>query len=35
MTGTDYTMFTHKSVSVIFEPPCICTISGDGIVQSV
>jgi hypothetical protein len=23
MTGTDYTLFTHKSVPVIFEPPCI------------
>jgi hypothetical protein len=23
MTGTDYTMFTQKSVTVIFEPPCI------------
>jgi hypothetical protein len=22
MTGTDYTLFTHKSVPVIFEPPC-------------
>jgi len=27
MTGTDYTLFTHKSVPVIFEPPCInCTV---------
>jgi hypothetical protein len=25
MTGTDYTLFTHKSVPVIFEPPCIIT----------
>jgi hypothetical protein len=24
VTSTDYTMFTHKSVPVIFEPPCIC-----------
>jgi hypothetical protein len=23
MTGTDYTLFTHKSVPFIFEPPCI------------
>ena len=23
MTGTDYMYFTHKSVPVIFEPPCI------------
>jgi len=23
MTGTDYTLFTHKSVPVIFEPPVI------------
>jgi len=23
MTGTDVTRFTHKSVPVIFEPPCI------------
>jgi hypothetical protein len=23
MTGTNYTLFTHKSVPVIFEPPCI------------
>jgi len=23
MTGTDVARFTHKSVSVIFEPPCI------------
>jgi hypothetical protein len=23
MTGTDYTLFTHKSVPVIFEPPCM------------
>jgi len=23
MTGTDYTLFTHKLVPVIFEPPCI------------
>jgi hypothetical protein len=23
MTGTDYTLFTHKSFPVIFEPPCI------------
>jgi hypothetical protein len=23
MTGTDYTLFTHKSVLVIFESPCI------------
>ena len=22
MTGTDLYMFTHKSVPVIFEPPC-------------
>ena len=25
MTGTDVTRFTHKSVLVIFEPPCIYT----------
>jgi len=25
MTGTDVTRFTHKSVPVIFEPPCIKT----------
>ena len=24
MTGTDCTLFTHKSVPVIFEPPCVC-----------
>ena len=24
MTGTDCGLFTHKSVPVIFEPPCIC-----------
>jgi len=24
MTGTDVARFTHKSVPVIFEPPCIC-----------
>jgi len=23
MTGTDCGLFTHKSVPVIFEPPCI------------
>jgi len=23
MTGTDVARFTHKSVPVIFEPPCI------------
>jgi hypothetical protein len=23
MSGTDYTLFTHKSIPVIFEPPCI------------
>jgi hypothetical protein len=23
MTRTDYSLFTHKSVPVIFEPPCI------------
>jgi hypothetical protein len=23
MTGTDYTLFTHKSIPVIFESPCI------------
>jgi len=23
MTGTDCSLFTHKSVPVIFEPPCI------------
>jgi hypothetical protein len=27
MTGTDYTLFTHKSVPVIFEPPCIFFLS--------
>jgi hypothetical protein len=26
MTGTDYTLFTHKSVPVIFELPCISRI---------
>ena len=26
MTGTDLYMFTHKSVPVIFEPPCIFQI---------
>jgi hypothetical protein len=24
MTGTNCDLFTHKSVPVIFEPPCIC-----------
>ena len=26
MTGTDYGLFTHKSVPVIFEPPCIKSV---------
>ena len=25
MTGTVTGLFTHKSVPVIFEPPCICS----------
>jgi hypothetical protein len=25
MTGTNCDLFTHKSVPVIFEPPCIST----------
>jgi hypothetical protein len=31
ITGTDYTLFTHKSVPVIFEAPCIL----GGSVQTV
>jgi hypothetical protein len=27
MTGTNCDLFTHKSVPVIFEPPCIMTVS--------
>jgi len=27
MTGTDVARFTHKSVPVIIEPPCIKNIS--------
>ena len=26
MTGTDCGLFTHKSVPVIFEPPCIIAL---------
>jgi len=26
MTGTDCGLFTHKSVPVIFEPPCISVL---------
>ena len=26
MTGTNWDLFTHKSVPVIFEPPCIMLI---------
>ena len=28
MTGTDVARFTHKSVPVIFEPPCILGLGG-------
>jgi hypothetical protein len=28
MTGTDCGLFTHKSVPVIFEPPCIFAVIG-------
>jgi hypothetical protein len=35
MTGTDYTLFTHKSVPVIFEPPCIYIESPANILDLV
>jgi hypothetical protein len=34
MTGTDYTLFTHKSVPVIFEPPCIIFLNMKDISSS-
>jgi len=36
MTGTDYGLFTHKSVAVIFEPPSIiCVLFHDTKVYSL
>jgi len=36
MTGTDCGLFTHKSVPVIFEPPCITNnILAKGMLLSV
>jgi hypothetical protein len=34
ITGTDLYMFTHKSVPVIFEPPCICGWENPGGLTS-
>jgi len=31
MTGTDCGLFTHKSVPVIFEPPCNSLAEGEVI----
>jgi len=28
-------LFTHKSVPVIFEPPCICTLNSHAVVKKM
>jgi hypothetical protein len=35
MAGTDYALFTHKSVPVIFEPPCTNISYEDPLSYSV
>jgi len=34
MTGTDLYKHTHKSVAVIFEPPCINSVEQEFKIQS-